>query len=46
LAKEHGYRGAAVTVQMYVSRRRREWGQPGEAFVPQAYLPGAEGGLV
>jgi transposase len=42
LAKEHGYRGAAVTVQRYVSRRRREWGQPGEAFVPQAYLPGAE----
>jgi transposase len=38
LVKEHGFAGAAVTVQMYVSRRRRELGWSGEVFVPQAYL--------
>ena len=42
LVAEHDYTGAAVTVRVYVSRRRREQGQGGEAFVPQGYAPGEE----
>lgn len=42
LVREQGYCGSAVTVRMYVSRRRRELGQRGEAYVPQGYAPGEE----
>ncbi len=42
LVAEHGYLGSAVTVRRYVSRRRRELGPAGEAFVPQGYAPGEE----
>jgi len=42
LVKEQGYLGSAVTVRMYISRRRRELGQVEEALVPQCYAPGEE----
>jgi transposase len=42
LVQAHGYTGSAVTVRMYVGRRRRALGQGQEAFVPQQYAPGEE----
>lgn len=42
LIEEQGYQGSAVTVRMYVGRRRREVNLPAEAYVPQGYVPGQE----
>ena len=42
LQQEYGFQGAESTVRVYVSRRRREFGAIGEAFVPQVHLPGEE----
>lgn len=42
LVQEQGYRGSAVTVRMYMGRRRREVSPGGEAYVPQGYAPGEE----
>jgi transposase len=42
LVQEQGYQGSAVTVRMYVGRRRREVNLPAEAYVPQGYVPGQE----
>ena len=42
LVAEHGADIAEITVRKYVRRRRRELGEPDEAFVPQVHEPGAE----
>jgi len=42
LVDEHGADVAETTVRDYVRRRRRELGEPGEAFVPQVHEPGIE----
>jgi transposase len=40
LRDEHGAQAAETTVRDYVRRRRRELGEAGEAFVPQAHEAG------
>jgi transposase len=40
LRDEYGAQVAETTVRDYVRRRRRELGEPAEAFVPQAHQPG------
>ena len=42
LQAELDFQGAQSTVRGYVRGRRRELGQAGEAFVPQAHEPGQE----
>jgi transposase len=42
LVAEEGAEVAEVTVRKYVRRRRRELGEPGEAYVPQVHAPGIE----
>jgi transposase len=42
LVAEHGAEVAETTVRDYVRRRRRELGEPGQAFVPQVHQPGRE----
>jgi transposase len=42
LVEEHGAEISERTVRRYVHRRRRELGESGEAFVPQAHEPAAE----
>ena len=42
LRAEYGAEVAETTVRDYVRRRRRELGEPADAFVPQVHLPGAE----
>ncbi len=42
LVAEHGAQVAETTVRDYVRRRRRELGEPGQAFVPQVHRPGRE----
>ena len=37
LVAEHGAQVAETTVRDYVRRRRRELGEPGQAFVPQVH---------
>ena len=39
---EHGARVAERTVREYVAAKRREWGEPGEVFVPQIHQAGME----
>ncbi len=43
LVAEHGAQVSERQVARYVRERRRELGDVGEAFVPQAHAPGAEG---
>jgi transposase len=43
LRDEHGAEVAERTVREYVARRRRELGEPVEAFVPQVHHAGIEG---
>ena len=42
LRAEYRAEVAETTVRDYVRRRRRELGEPGDAFVPQLHLPGVE----
>jgi transposase len=42
LRAEYGAEVAETTVRDYVRKRRRELGEPGDAFVPQLHLPGVE----
>jgi len=42
LVDEYGAEVAETTVRDYVRRRRRELGEPPEAFVPQVHEPGIE----
>jgi transposase len=42
LVGEEGADVAEVTVRKYVRRRRRELGEPAQAYVPQVYEPGQE----
>ncbi len=42
LRAEYGVEVAETTVRDYVRKRRRELGEPADAFVPQLHLPGAE----
>ena len=42
LRAEYGAEVAETTVRDYVRRRRRELGEPRDAFVPQLHLPGVE----
>ncbi len=42
LRHEEGYSGAVSTVRQYVSRRKRELGLSGEAYVPLTHEPGQE----
>ncbi|GIW56486.1 MAG: transposase [Nitrospiraceae bacterium] len=42
LLAEEGADVAEVTVRKYVRRRRRELGEPAQAYVPQVYEPGQE----
>jgi transposase len=43
LVVEHGAEVSERQISRYVRERRRELGEIGEAFVPQAHEPGAEG---
>jgi transposase len=42
LRAEYAAEVAETTVRDYVRRRRRELGEPADAFVPQVHLPGSE----
>jgi transposase len=42
LVDEHGAQVAERTVREYVAARRREFGEPGEVFVPQVHRAGME----